>query len=69
MERVKLAAYWDCYDVKTGELLEEGRMVRGQSWPAIGEMIVGVPGKPNAIVKDVKLKGLKGSLPYYNVYL
>ena len=69
MERATIAAYWDCYDAQSGELLEQARMVKGQSWPAIGEMVVGVPGKPNAIVKDVKLKGMRGKLPYYDVYL
>lgn len=64
-----IAAYWDLYDIKTGQLLEEARLVRGKSWPAIGELVVGVRDRPNAIVKEVTLKGKKGNFPYYNVFI
>jgi hypothetical protein len=65
----KIASYWNLYDIKTGQLLEEGRKIKGKSWPASGELVVGIPGKLNAIVKDVRLKGIKDTLPEYDVYL
>jgi hypothetical protein len=65
----KIAAYWDLYDKKTGQLLEANRAIRGKSWPAIGGIIIGVTGRLNAIVDDVKLKGIKDGLPLFNVFI
>jgi hypothetical protein len=65
----KVTAYWNLYDMGTGQLLEAGRKIKGKSWPANGELVIGIPQKLNAIVKDVKLKGIKDTLPEYDVYL
>lgn len=64
-----VTAYWDFYDKQTGQLLEAKRAIRGKTWPAIGEMVIGVPDKPNAIVKDVRLNGIKDNLPLYDVFI
>jgi hypothetical protein len=69
LQRHSVTAYWDVYDRQTGQLLEAERLVKDRTWPAIGEFVVGIPGKPNAIVRDVNLKGMKGSLPHYEVYV
>ena len=65
----RITAYWDLYDKLTGQLLEANRVIKAKSWPAIGEMVIGVPGKPNSIVKDVQLKGMKNNLPLYDVFI
>lgn len=65
----RIGAYWDVYDIKTGQLIASEHLVRGKSWPAIGEVVSGIPGRLNAVVKDVKLKGMKGNLPHYDVYV
>jgi hypothetical protein len=69
MQRQNVGAYWNFYDAQTRQLLEDGRLVRGTSWPTVGQMIVGVPGKPSAIVKDFSTKGTKDGLPCYDVYI
>ena len=70
MEMDRIGAYWDVYDINTGQLITSEHLVRGKSsWPAIGEVVSGIPGRLNTVVKDVKLKGMKGKLPYYDVYV
>jgi hypothetical protein len=66
---VRVVAYWDFYDTATGEILERGRAVKNRATPHFGEVIVGVPGKPNAIVRNIKFSGIKNKLPCYDVYV
>jgi hypothetical protein len=66
---VQVVAYWDFYDSASGKILERGRAVKNRATPHFGEVIVGVPGKPNAIVRDIKFSGIKDKLPCYNVYV
>jgi hypothetical protein len=69
LEIERKGAYWDVYDIKTGKLIATEYFVTGKSWPAIGEIVVGIPGRPQTFVKDVKLKGMKGKLPHYDIYV
>ena len=64
-----IVAIWDFYDSGSGRLLEAGRKATGLPVPTMGQLIVGVPGKPNSIVRDFKLNGIKDRLPWYSVYV
>jgi hypothetical protein len=66
---VRVVAYWDFYDSASRKLLERGRAVQNRATPHFGEVIVGVPGKPNAIVRDIKFSGIREKLPCYDVYV
>jgi hypothetical protein len=66
---ITVLAYWDFYDYATGGVVEKGRAVKIRATPQYGEMIIGVPGKPNAIVRDFKFSGIKEKLPCYEVFL
>jgi hypothetical protein len=69
MENRKVVAFWDIYDSTTGSLLESQYKVYHNPMPAAGELVVGIHGKPQAIVKDFQFKGSNDNLPYYNVYV
>lgn len=69
LANVRVVAYWDFYDHATGRILEAGRAVKNRAMPNYGEVIVGVPGKPNAIVRDVKFSGMRDKLPCYSVFV
>ena len=51
----RTGSYWDVYDIKTGELITSDYFVRKKSWPVIGEVAIGIPGRLNAVVKDSQL--------------
>ncbi|GEM_PF-366081 len=63
------AAYWDFYDSSSGELLEEGRKIEQNSIPIVGGLVIGIPQKRNAIVRNFKFKGIRDGLPCYQVYV
>lgn len=65
----KVLAYWDFYDSATGELLEKERKIKHTTWPAVNELVTGLPGKPQAIVRNCKFRGRKEELPCYDVYV
>ena len=69
LANTKVVAYWDFYDSATGRILEQGRGVKNRAVPHFGEVVVGVPGKPNAIVRDIKFSGIKDKLPCYSVFV
>ena len=69
LANIRVVAYWDFYDTATGKILESGRAVKNRPTPNFGEVIVGVPGKPNAIVRDVKFSGIRDKLPCYAVFV
>lgn len=69
LPNVGLVAYWDFYDHATGRVLESGRAVKHRAMPNFGEVIVGIPEKPNAIVQDVKFSGIRDKLPCYIVFV
>jgi len=62
-------AYWDFYDYATGNIVEKGRAAKVHATPQYGEMIIGITGKPNAIVRDFKFSGVKDKLPCYEVFI
>lgn len=63
-------AYWDFYDyMVAGKIIEKGRGVKIRATPQFGEMIIGVPGKPNAIIRDFKFSGIREKLPCYDVFI
>ena len=66
---VKVVAYWDFYDFATGQVLEKGRPVKKRATPHFGEVVVGVPGKLNGVVREIKFSGIRDKLPCYNVYI
>jgi len=37
--------------------------------PIAGVLLIGMPGKFHAIVRDFKFKGIKDKLPCYDVYV
>jgi len=65
----RVTAYWDFYDFQTGKVLEGERSITNAVMPATGQLIIGVPGKPNAIIRAFKFKGIKNRLPCYEVYV
>jgi len=65
----KTTGYWDFYDFQTGKLLEKERRISRTLVPSAGQLIVGIPGKPNAIIRTFKFKGIKDRLPCYEVYV
>jgi hypothetical protein len=69
MDKKKVVAYWDIFEISSGLLLEKQHIIDGNAMPGTGQLIVGILGKPQAIVKDFKFKGSKDKLPYYNVYV
>jgi hypothetical protein len=69
MEKKKIVAFWDIYEYTTGLLLEKQRMIDHNAMPGVGQLVVGIPGKPQVIVKDFRFKGSKDNLPYYDVYI
>ncbi|MCX6007821.1 MAG: hypothetical protein NTZ34_11275 [Chloroflexi bacterium] len=69
LTNTRVVAYWDFYDFATGRIMERGRPVKNRAMPHFGEVVVGVPGKPNAIVRDIKFSGIKDKLPCYNVFV
>jgi hypothetical protein len=66
---IRVVAYWDFYDFATRRIMEKGRPVQNRATPHFGEVVVGVPGKPNAIVRDIKFSGIKDKLPCYDVFV
>jgi hypothetical protein len=66
---VVVLAYWDFYDYSSGNIVEKGRAVKIRATPQYGEMIIGVPGKPSAIVRDFKFSGIRDKLPCYEVFI
>jgi hypothetical protein len=69
MEKKKAVAYWNVYDSGTGAALEKEKVIDRNPMPSAGGLIIGITGKPNAIVRDFKFSGTKDGLPCYDVYV
>lgn len=69
MENMRAVAYWDFYDSTTGEVLEKERLIKRSAMPTIGGLVIGIPGKPNAIIRNFNFKESKDNLPCYDVYV
>ena len=69
MEKKRIVAYWDIYEYSSGLLIEKQRAITYKGMPAIGGLIIGIPNKPQVIIRDFQFKGSKDGLPYYNVYV
>ncbi|MDD5680962.1 MAG: hypothetical protein PHI59_06955 [Candidatus Omnitrophica bacterium] len=69
MRNKSVVAYWNIYDSETGHLIEAGKAIIQNSMPAIGGLIVGIPEKFHAIIRDFKFNGTKNGLPCYDVYI
>jgi len=65
----KTVAYWNIYDSETKALIQKERAMTHHAMPTAGVLIIGIPGKFHAIVRDFKFKGIKEKLPCYDVYL
>jgi len=69
MEKKKTVAYWNIYDSETGALLEKEKEIVRNAMPSTGGLMIGVPGKFNAIVRNFKFSGTKNKRPCYDVYV
>jgi hypothetical protein len=69
MKRNKVVAYWNIFDSQTGSLLEKEKTIERRAMPSIGGLMIGVPGRLNAIVQSIKFSGTKDRLPRYDVYV
>jgi len=69
MEKNKAVAYWNIYDTETGSIIEKEKPIVHNALPSTGGLIIGIPGKLNAIVRNFKFSGTKGNLPCYDVYV
>ena len=68
MERRRIVAYWDIYESGTGLLLER-RLIERDPMPAVGQLVIGIPGKLQGIVRNFRFKGSRNNLPCYDVYV
>ena len=68
-EDEKAVAYWDLFDSTNIQLLDNGRMIKGNSTPIRGEQIIDIPGYPKSEVIAYKFKDIKDGLPHYEVYV
>jgi hypothetical protein len=50
-------------------IVEKEKPVAHNAMPSTGGLIIGIPGKLNAIVKNFKFSGTKDNLPCYDVYV
>ena len=69
METNKTVAYWNIYDSESGALLQKEKEIARTAMPSEGALLIGIPGKFNAVVRNFKFKGIKGNLPCYDVYV
>ena len=69
MKNMRAVAYWDFYDSTTGEVLEKERLIKRGAMPTIGGLVIGIPGKPNAIIRNFSFRGSKNNLLCYYVYV
>lgn len=69
MDKRRIVAYWNIYDSETGTLIEAGKAIIKNAMPAVGGLIVGIPEKFHAIVKDFRFNGIQNGLPCYDVYI
>jgi hypothetical protein len=69
MEKNKVVAYWNIYDSETGSVIEKEKAIMHDAMPSIGGLIIGIPGKFNAIVRNFRFNGIKDNLPCYDVYV
>ncbi|HAV10722.1 MAG TPA: hypothetical protein DCX22_03795 [Dehalococcoidia bacterium] len=69
MDTKKVVAYWNVYDVSTNKLIEDQRTIEDKAMPMIGDLLVGIPGRSQAIVRNLKFAGIKDNLPCYDVYV
>jgi len=69
MEKKKAVAYWNIYDFETGSIIEKEKPIVHNAMPSAGELMIGIPGKLNSIVKYFKFSGTKDCLPCYDVYV
>ena len=69
MEKKKAVAYWNIYDSETGSLIEKEKAIIRNTMPSTGGLIIGIPGKFKAIVRNFKFNGTKDNLPCYDVYV
>jgi len=69
MEKKKAVAYWNIYDTESGSLLEKEKAITRNAMPSNGGLIIGIPGKFHAIVRNFKFSGTKDNLPCYDVYV
>jgi len=69
MKKKKTVAYWNIYDSETGSVIEKEKAMTHDAMPIAGVLIIGMPGKFHAIVRDFKFKGIKEKLPCYDVYV
>lgn len=69
MEKKKIIAYWNIYDSETGSLIEKEKAITHDAMPSAGGLIIGIPGKFNAIVRNFRFNGIKDGLPCYDVYV
>jgi hypothetical protein len=69
MQKKPVVAYWNIYDTDTGSVLEKEKAIMHDPMPSSGGLIIGIPGKYNAIVRNFKFSGTKDNLPCYDVYV
>ena len=69
MEKGRIVAYWNIYDSESRRVIEKEKAISRSAMPSAGALIVGIPGKLNAIVRDFKFVGSKDGLPCYDVYV
>jgi len=69
MKKKKIVAYWNIYDFETGLLIEKERAMTHDAMPSAGVLIIGIPGKFHAIVRNFKFSGTRDKLPCYDVYM
>ena len=65
----KTVAYWNIYDSETKALIKKEKAITNDAMPIAGVLLIGIPGKYHAIVRDFKFKGIKNNQPCYDVYL
>ena len=65
----KVVAYWNIYDSETKALIQKEKGMTHDAMPIAGVLLIGIPGKYHAIVRDFKFKGIKNNQPCYDVYL
>ena len=65
----KTVAYWNIYDAETKALIQKEKAMTHDAMPIAGVLLIGMPGKYHAIVRDFKFKGIKDKLPCYDVYV
>lgn len=65
----KVVAYWNLYDFRTGIPLDQGNGIERNAFPHIGDLTIGIPGRFQIIVRDIKFRGFKGEHPCFDVYV